>query len=889
MPQPLDRYVQKRDFRVTPEPRGKVQKPGRTLSFVVQKHAARRLHYDFRLELDGTLKSWAVPKGPSLDPADKRMAVETEDHPLEYGGFEGVIPAGQYGAGTVIVWDRGEWRPIGDPRAGYRNGKLKFELRGQKLNGVWNLVRMRNRGERQESWLLIKERDDAARPSSDYDVVAEQPNSVLSGLATPSPKTAAVWNSNRGSGEPAADARPATAKPRAAARAASARGARAGATGAGRNRTEPKSGRAQPAPELPRGAVASELPESLAPQLATLVDRVPSDGDWSYEIKFDGYRVLARIDGRQPRLFTRNGHDWTDKLAGLARELSQLGLRSGWVDGEIVVPGENGAPDFQALQNAFDENRPAEIQYYLFDLPFCNGHDLRRVPLAERRALLRQIVAAVDSERIRFSDDFDVAPQTLLQTACAMRMEGVIGKRRDSTYQPGRRSPAWVKLKCTHRQEFVIGGYTDPQGSRTGLGSLLLGVHDAQGRLRYAGNVGTGFDRALLKSLTDRLEKLRTDSPPFDGLPRNVRGNWVEPKLLAEVSFAEWTKDGRVRHAVFHGLRSDKPPAAITREQPAPAAAVEPSASGKATAAAARSRKSKAAGIVVGGVAISNADRVIDPSTRATKLDVARFYEAVAPLMLRHLRDRPVALKRAPQGIEQAMFFQKHANTLKIPNIRQEDLDPGHDPVMIIDSADALIGAAQSGAIEFHTWNATARAIEQPDRMTFDLDPGEGVSWEQIREAAALTRAMLEELGLKSFLKTSGGKGLHVIVPLAPRADWDAVKDFSHAIVRHLAKTLPARFVAKSGPSNRKGRIFVDYLRNGRGATTCEAYSVRARPGLGVSVPVSWDELDSLQSGAHWTLANALQRLTNLAEDPWRDYWRCKQTLKTAMKRLGHG
>ncbi|WP_280156202.1 DNA ligase D [Piscinibacter sp. XHJ-5] len=840
----LNRYWQKRDFEATPEPRGKVSRSGKALSFVVQKHAARSLHYDFRLELDGTLKSWAVPKGPSLDPNDKRMAVHVEDHPLSYGSFEGVIPPGQYGAGTVIVWDRGTWEPVGDPREGYRQGKLKFELHGDKLQGGWALVRMHGRrDERQEPWLLIKERDEHARPAAQYNVVDERPDSVLG---------------------QAQAARPAK---------------RSSSRGAAR-----KTGGAV---ELPAGAKPAELPLAFAPQLATLVDRAPPGDDWIYEIKFDGYRLLARLDGDDVRLFTRNGNDWTARLKSLAAAVKAIGLPSGWYDGEIVVPGKDGAPDFNALQNAFDSSRTENIRYYLFDVPYCDGHDLREVPLVQRRAVLARLMQATHDDRIRYSEDFVAKPDEILQNACRMRLEGVIGKRRDSLYV-SRRSPQWIKLKCTHRQEFVVVGYTDPEGSRVGIGSLLLAIHDQDGKLRYAGKVGSGFDTRTLAALEKKLKALAVATSPLAEKVREARGHWVQPRLVAEVSFSEWTPDGRIRHSIFHGLRDDKPASVITKETPAPAKAV--AGSSPRTSAGKKSTREPPDDLppLPKDLRITHPERVIDQSTGLTKQDLVNHYLRVARRMLPHLQKRPVALVRAPSGIGAQLFFQKHAETLKIPELKRLDpaLDPGHPPLIEIDSFTALIGAAQMNVVEFHTWNAKTSAIEKPDRMTFDLDPGEGVEWSAMQEAAVLMRTLLDEIGLKAFLKTSGGKGLHVVVPLAPREDWDTVKDFSQAVVQHLAATVPSRFVAKSGAKNRVGRIFVDYLRNGRGATTACAFSARARPGLGVSIPVAWDELPDLTSGAHWTIVNAHERL-DTGDDPWADYAKTRQTLTKAMKAIG--
>ncbi|WP_310740890.1 DNA ligase D [Aquincola sp. J276] len=872
MADPLQRYRDKRNFSATPEPQGG-QPSGSGLHFVIQKHAARSLHYDFRLELDGTLKSWAVPKGPSLDPHERRMAVEVEDHPLDYARFEGTIPEGHYGAGQVIVWDNGTWQPEGDARSGLAAGKLKFTLHGHKLAGRWTLVRMRGRGnERQTPWLLIKEHDDAVRPASEYSVTEAEPGSVLSDAAIGEPGAA------RKTARKKPAAQPATRKTAAKSAAKTAAAKAAAAKPAARRARVP-------------------LPEALQPQLATLVDGVPPDGEWLYEMKFDGYRLLARVDGGEVKLFTRNGHDWTAKLRGVAKEVAQLGIDAAWLDGEIVVLDEQGVPSFQRLQNVFEQRRTQDILYYLFDAPFLDGQDLREQPLRERRRLLREHIEAADTlPHIRFSEDFAVEPSHLLHTACQMRMEGVIGKRADAPYATGR-SKSWIKLKCKQRQEFVIGGWTDPQGSRTGLGALLLGVHDAAGALHYAGNVGTGFNQQSLADLSRQLEPLAADAAPFTELPRGIKGHWVKPELVAEVSFAEWTKDGRVRQAVFHGLRSDKPPQAIGVEQavepprqsgspagrpakkPAGAQAKAPPA---APAATTRSRPVK----LPAGLRLTHADRVVDASTGITKQELAEYAARAASRLLPHLRARPVSLVRAPAGIGGELFFQKH-DSGKIKGLLQLDpsFDPEHAPLMEIASTEALLNAVQFNVIEFHTWNATTAAIDQPDRMTFDLDPGEGVAWPQIAEGAQLVHALLDELGLQSLLKTSGGKGLHVVVPFKPSLGWDAVKSLSQRIVLHLAQTLPDRFVAKSGPKNRVGRIFVDYLRNGRGATTVAAWSPRARPGMGVSVPVGWDELASLTSGAHYHLRNVDERL--LQPEAWAGASAAKkQGLANAMRIL---
>ena len=816
----LERYRQKRDFAATTEPSGQVSAQGvasGALSFVVQKHAARRLHYDFRLELEGTLKSWAVPKGPSLDPTEKRMAVHVEDHPLDYASFEGVIPPKEYGAGTVIVWDRGTWMPVGDPVAGYQSGKLKFELQGEKLRGHWTLVRMRGRGdERQDPWLLIKERDTFARSAAAYDITEALPDSVL-----------AQGNSKLAAGGNAKIAVPKQHRSRA---------------GPGRQ-------------VLPAAARPGPLPLALAPQLATLASTVPRNAkQWAYEIKFDGNRLLARVDGDDVRLFTRNGHDWTSRLKSLAAEIRVVGVGSAWLDGEIVILSNKGATDFQALQNAFDRSKVEDIQYFVFDLPFFQGHDLRQVPLAERRALLKAVIAVPAATRVRYSEAFEGTPDDLLAAACQMGLEGLIGKRVDAPYVSAR-APSWIKLKCKQRQEFVICGFTATKGSRQGLGALLLGVHDETGKLHYAGSVGSGLDSRMLTKLIAMLTELEVPVCPFGKLPPRVVARWVKPKLVAEISFAEWTKEGRIRHPVFHALRADKAAGTVTRERPVDVE--EP-----------RPRPARS-------VKVSNAERVIDPSTGLTKGDLVGFYEAIAPHLLPHLRGRPVSLVRGPTGIDGELFFQKHAETIKIPgiNVLDASLWAGHPPLLEIASETAIVAAAQLNVIEFHTWNATKRAIDKPDRVIFDLDPGDGVPWRHMLDAAMLTKTLLDELGLVSFLKTSGGKGLHVVVPFVPKLPWPMVKKFSQDVVLHIAQTIPQRFVSKSGPRNRIGKIYIDYLRNGQGATTVSAFSPRARPGLGVSMPASWEELEELTAGDHWTIQTALQRVEAAGYvDPWAEY-----------------
>ncbi|MFF7710034.1 DNA ligase D [Pseudomonas sp. NPDC007930] len=841
----LQDYQRKRRFEHTPEPRGGRQRKGagQALQFCIQKHDASHLHYDFRLELDGTLKSWAVPKGPSLDPADKRLAIHVEDHPLDYASFEGHIPEGHYGAGEVIVWDRGIWEPEGEPHEAYAKGKLKFRLQGEKLAGSWNLVKTRMAGKK-EQWFLIKSHDDQARPHAEYDILTERPDSVLS-------ERRLLPKARAGKKPVAKPAAKAPAKPRKAKASTALEGAREAA-----------------------------LPASLKPQLATLVGSPPR-GDWRYEIKFDGYRILARLEGGKARLFTRNGHDWTARLPEQAKAVEALGLASAWLDGEVIVANPDGLPDFQALQNAFDAERSGDILYYLFDAPHLNGQDLTGVPLEQRRAALAAVLKGHASPWLRYSEDFAEDAEQLLGSACQMRMEGLIGKRAGSLYH-GNRSQDWIKLKCQHRQEFVVLGYTDPKGSRSGFGALLLGLHDAgSGALRYAGKVGTGFSEQTLGRILKQLEPLRRKTrPALANPPRGAeaRGvHWLTPHLLAEVAYAEMTREGAVRHAVFHGLREDKPAKAIHAETPRQAA---PRAPSQAAGASAPEQ-----------LRITHPERVIDASSGTTKLALAQYYIQVAPWLLPHLAKRPVALVRAPEGIGGELFFQKNPEHLHIPGLKALGTAFSRQPTMVVGTPQALIGAVQMGTVEFHSWNASGRDGRHPDRFVLDLDPDPALPWKAMAEATELVLVALDQLGLKSFLKTSGGKGMHIVVPLRRKDDWASVKAFTQALVQHMAALMPERFTATSGPKHRVGKIFIDYLRNGEGATTACAYGARAREGLPVSVPVRREEVPGLKRATRWHVGNIGERLAEVEkDDPWAGYGKVRQVITQKMRKaLGGG
>jgi bifunctional non-homologous end joining protein LigD len=826
---PLSRYRKKRDFLVTPEPSAST--PSRSdsagnLGFVVQKHWASRLHYDFRLELDGVLLSWAVPKGPCYDPKEKRMAVHVEDHPVDYAEFEGTIPKRQYGAGTVIVWDRGTWEPVGDASKGLEAGKLVFRLHGEKLAGLWELVRISKPDDKQDQWMLFKKRDEWARPLAEYDVIKALPDSVV-----------------------------------------------ANPLGLVEDR-EPKS--ARPARDADSevdlsAALRAPLPAKLEPQLATLATSLPTTGEWITETKLDGYRLLARVDKGRVRLLTRGGHDWTVKFPALVKELGDLPVSSGWLDGEITVM-KDGLPSFSALQDAIDGRANQDIVYFLFDLMYLDGMDFRNVPLWARRARLASLLNGA-GERLRFSPDFEAPPAQVFEAADSLGLEGIMLKRRDAAYESGR-TQSWLKAKARLRQELVICGFTARGGKSGEVGSLLLGYYVGDS-LHDAGSVGTGWSSRTAQDLWRRLVRLEVGSAPFDvqvtkqrRWGRRAAGSerWVQPALVAEVEFAEWTADGVVRQASFKGLRLDKPAGSVVRE-------------GGKTQAPEHLQQLK----------ISHPERIVDPSSGITKADLVHYYASVAEWMLPHLKDRPVALVRAPSGIAGGeIFFQKHAERTNMPGLtaHSRDLWPKHPPLLTVDTADALLSAAQMNVVEFHTWNSTVRKVDQPDRVIFDLDPGERVKWTHVREAALLVRVLLSELGLQAWLKTSGGKGLHVVVPLNSRLDHGAVKSFSQAFVRHLAKTIPERFSAISGPSNRVGKIYVDYLRNGKGQTTAAAFSARARPGMGVSMPVSWEQLSDLKSGAQWSVQTAREYLSFQSQDPWTDYWESGQSLATAIKRL---
>jgi bifunctional non-homologous end joining protein LigD len=898
----LREYKRKRDFSRTPEPPGKVAKRSRRLSFVVQKHAASRLHYDFRLEHQGVLLSWAVPKGPSLDPHDKRLAVHVEDHPLDYGGFEGVIPEGEYGAGQVIVWDRGRWIPDGSVDEGLRKGKLEFELEGEKLAGAWRLIRLHGPGnESGKNWLLVKHGDEAARPASKYSLTEERPESVLSQRRIEDlggPESEATWQSNRRRSAPAQKrGRKAKASPR----------GESSARKAQRARPKAQRGRSIAAAlERLSGARRAKLPDFVTPQLATLVREAPAGEGWLHEIKFDGYRMLARLDRGRARWLSRNGLDWTKRFAALSPAIEALGVESALFDGEVVVVQPDGTTSFHALQTALSEGRSEQLTFFAFDLLHLNGTDLRPCALEERKAVLELLLGANDDGALRYSKHIDSEGPAFYRQACKIALEGILSKRRDRPYTSAR-SRDWLKIKCSREQELVVIGFTQPAGSRVGLGALVLGYYEGE-QLRHAGRVGTGFDRRMLLQLRKALRPLEIDATPVDGpLPAAARRGvtWVRPKLVAEVSFTEWTSDGMLRHPTFKGLREDKPASEIVRERPAQTPpAVKPArrrAKAAPTAARVRAQASKPSpksathpsGSEVAGVEITHPDRVVYPGLGITKLELARYYESVADRLLPHIANRPLSIVRCPQGAGAQCFFQKHGHGHFPADVRSVEVreSGGKALYLMVDSVPGLIALVQMGAMELHPWGSRADRLEQPDTLIFDLDPAPDVPWKRVTQSALLLRELLEHLGLKSFLKTTGGKGLHVVVPLARRDGWEEVKAFSHEIALQMERAAPDLYISSASKQRRKGRIFVDYLRNARGATAVAPYSSRARPGATVAAPLAWSEIERRPVAPDaFDVRNLAKRLGQRGfRDPWADFGSVKQSLPVKQSRGARG
>lgn len=910
----LKEYQRKRNFRRTSEPPPS-EKPGKTprkqaersqqtaLQFVVQKHAASRLHYDFRLEIGGALKSWAVPKGPSLDPAEKTLAVHVEDHPLEYGEFEGTIPADQYGGGTVMVWDLGTWEPEGDPAKDFRRGKLSFQLHGEKLRGGWSLVRMSGRkGEEDKHWLLVKRDDSEARAGGKDDLLESAPKSVQSGRDM---DEIAAEEQRGGNKNAEADQKSAASDDR-----------KPAASGGGGSADAPTEKFSEEEVSSLPGARRAAQPQTWQPQLASLVRAVPSGDRWLHELKLDGYRLIGVVRHGAVRLLTRKDNDWTERFPTVAQELSRLPVEQAILDGEVVALREDGTSDFQMLQNSMRHGKEQSLVYYLFDLPHCSGFDLTRTPLESRKGLLKRLWTTQDSSGgqgvLRYSDHIRGTGSAVIQHACRFALEGIISKHADSHYESQRVS-SWRKVKCLKRQEFVVGGYTKPSGSRSGLGALLVGYHD-DGELVYAGRVGTGFTQDSLELLSEELKQLRRDQPPFARPAVARRGSitWVEPRLVAEVEFAQWTDDKLLRHASFQGLREDKPPEEVVREVPAangdsdsktspqhapsPQSAAAPKTGESVTSdghgdpsprggSPESSGRDGQRGSTVAGVRLSHPQRVLYPAQGLAKRDLAEFYAAISDWILPHLVDRPLVLVRCPQGRQKECFYQKHLSESMPPTLRGIDIREKNQTRVyaVVDDLPGLISLVQLGVLEVHTWGARTDRLERPDQLVFDLDPGEDVSWSDVVAAARDTRDRLDALGLESFLRTTGGKGLHVVVPVQRRKGWDEAKAFARGIANRLAREHPDRYTATMSKAKRRGRVFIDYLRNGRGATAIASYSTRARPGAPVAVPLRWDELSSLSGGDQYGVANVPRRLSSLKEDPWQRFFEVRQSITKPM------
>jgi len=816
---PLAPYNAKRDFKRTREPKGKVAKTHGN-SFVVQKHAATRLHWDFRLEIDGVLKSWAVTKGPSLDPAHKRLAVRTEDHPLDYGSFEGNIPKGEYGGGSIMLWDRGTWEPIpGKSADDLKDGHLHFILHGERMKGEWLLVRMKDRPhEKRENWLLRKIDDKHA--SEDENLLETALTSVLTdrSMAQIKADTDGTQSLKGAKGKAFADKM----------QAAKSHNARVKAK---------------------TGTSSAALPRFVKPQLATLVDDVPTGNDWLHEIKYDGYRAMIAAKGGTVKLFTRSGLDWTDKFGPLVEVIAALDLPPALIDGEIVAFGDDGNPSFSTLQSVLKRGHGAQradtpFHLFAFDLLTLDGIDLKPLTTIERKERLEALLADAEPP-IHVADHLIGAGETLFRQMCDAGQEGIIAKRIDAPYRSGR-TRNWVKVKCTRRQEFVVIGWTKSKAKGRAFSSLLLAQHEGRA-LVYKGKVGTGFDTATMDDLARAMAPLAIDTAPVE-IPRAEARNaqWIKPKLVTEVAFAEFTGDGRVRHGSFLGLRTDKPAKSVKPEKAAPAPPPQ------------------------SDVKISNRDRVLFPDSGQTKGDLADYYASIAPLMLPFTANRPISLVRCPQGRAKKCFFQKHDSgafgdhVLHVP-IREKN--GGSEDYIYVEDADGLLACVQMGTIEFHGWASRADAVEKPDRMIFDLDPDEGMDFAKVRQAACDIRDQLADIGLVSFAMLSGGKGVHVVVPLIPGHDWETHKDFALRFAQALSTSEPDRFVSSMSKAKRKGRIFIDWLRNQRGSTAVLPYSVRARPGAPVAVPVDWDELDKMKDAHPFDLGDTemlLKRATKL-------------------------
>jgi bifunctional non-homologous end joining protein LigD len=893
----LARYRGMRDFHMTAEPSGASKsKAAKTadLPFVVQKHAATRLHYDFRLGWNGVLKSWAVTKGPSFYTGDKRLAVEVEDHPIEYAGFEGTIPKGQYGGGTVMIWDFGDWKPLVDVDKGLRDGNLKFELHGKKLKGAWALVRMKGRNERPEkpNWLLIKERDQFAQAEADPAIIDTAEKSAVTNRTMDEIAASEdhVWHSgDRDQHKSESKPTPAPAP------------------------TEPAmpaikkvKRRGHEAAQVLKAAPRERFPGFIAPELAEQASVAPDDKAWIHELKLDGYRIQIHVRAakkqgktiREATLFTRKGLDWTHRMPDIAKAAAALPVTDAIIDGEAVVLNERGIPDFGALQAAFQEDKNHYISYFAFDLLHLDGHNLRDLTLLERKQVLAGLLAGDRRAMpVRLSEHFEAKGSEVFAKACALGAEGIVSKLGSGTYRPGRSSD-WRKVKCTLEQEFVVVGFTAPSKGGHGIGALLLGYYE-NGELRYAGRSGTGFTQKMSGDLRTRLDKLVEKNSRLEKIPADARRGvfWVKPELVAQVVFAEWTKDNLVRQAAFKGLREDKPASEVEREREmatGTAASRATHTNGAGQHAGVRKKKvvrTQHAAQPATNLPITHPGKILDAESGLTKQMLAEYYLAVADRMLPHMAGRPLSIVRCPEGIGGQVFFQKHigmgmpdgVKSVPVPNRKTGK----REEFLTVDSAEGLVGLAQMSVLEIHPWGSRNDSLEQPDRIIFDLDPDEAIPWPTLAGAAKEMRSRLKQLGLVSFLKHTGGKGLHVVVAIEVEHTWPVVKEFAHNIVLQMEKDHPDLYVTKMTKAIRKGRIYLDYLRNEREATSIAPFSPRARVGVRAAVTMAWNELDA-KTAPSYKVADFEQWRSRLSRDPWKEMDRTPQRLtKEMLKETG--
>ena len=870
-----------RDFGATAEPRGKAfSMARRALPFVIQKHRATQLHYDFRLGWNGVLKSWAVAKGPSYNPADKRLAVQVEDHPIEYGGFEGTIPKGQYGGGTVMVWDQGTWEPHGDADQGLRDGHLKFTLHGGKLQGDWVLVRMNGRLARaaKPAWLLIKERDSFARSTQKRAVTDVSPDSVVTGrsLEQIAADEDHVWNSKESSKSSRKSTIPEPARrPRL--------NSKTTQTGLP---SDDRSIR-----NLPR----EEFPGFFPPQLALPTRQPPETGAWLHELKLDGYRLQIHVRDAESRgkrvrsavLLTRNGLDWTHRMPEIARAATQLPVKAALLDGEVVVLEPSGRTSFAALQAAFQEGKRERLVYFAFDLLHLDGHNLRNLPLMRRKDILGGLLKGSDEDAvIRLSESFHVSGREMFSKACELHAEGIVSKLASSTYVSGR-SRSWLKIKCSREQELVIGGFTPPTKGGHGIGALLLGYYE-DGKLIYAGRSGTGFTNKTHHALRDQLDKLLQKQSPFARVPAEARRNaqWVRPKLVAQIAFASWTADNLVRQAAFKGLREDKAAKDLVREELSPKAHASHVPARKVAAKVIhKSRSAPKSAVASAGLEsfhLTHPEKRLDETSGLTKQGLANYYLAVADHLLQHIAGRPLSIVRCPEGSTKPCFFQKHIGSGLpdgVESVPVRDRKTGAtERYITISSTDGLVGLAQLGVLEIHPWGSRNKSLEKPDRIIFDLDPDLSIPWKLLSKSAQSVRALLRKLGLQSFVKLTGGKGLHVVVPIRAEHSWATVKTFARDVATRMEQADAELFITKMTKSARTGKIYLDYLRNDRGSTAVAPYSPRARAGVPVSLPLSWKELEGRKAPV-FTVAGFSRWKARLRHDPWKEMANLDQSL----------